>query len=203
MPGDRDLHGQQEVLRHVRELLAAGRSVLLLGPEAIGKSTLIAAMADNAHTVIDPFDHISRQRACEFRRALDRGSVILAAARTLERHQLGAVGRILWRFTIVRVRPLSPHALRRILLDELGSFGHDAEAGWIRDIVALAQGRPGFASAMGRFAQIWRNQHGYLPMPEFAFATVREGAVLRALQDTHQAAGRERRDGLHSRVPGF
>lgn len=181
MPPRRSLHGQEPLVRHVRDLLAAGRSVLLFGPEGIGKSAIVAAVAGGGVATIDPFERISRQRACDIRRALDRGAVVLAAARTAERRRLGAVGRILWRFTLVRVRELPAAALRRVVSDELGPLARDAGDDWIRDVVALARGRPGFASAMGRFARQWRTGHGYLPLPALAFAAVREDAAIHAL----------------------
>ena len=119
------------------------------------------------------------------RRALDRGAVYLGAARVARGRELGAVGRILWRFSLVRVRVLPDAVLGRVVLRELegrGSVAAEAGAGWVREIVALARGRPGFAVAMARFAADWRRAHGYLAAPAFAFAAVREDAVIRALR---------------------
>jgi hypothetical protein len=110
--------------------------------------------------------------------------VYLGAARVAERRELGAVGRILWRFSMLRVRELSDAVLRRIVARELG-LGDQAllrERGWVAETVRLAHGRPGFATAMSRCAVEWRSRRGYLPLPAFAFAAMREDAVIRTLQ---------------------
>lgn len=183
----RTLHGREALVRDVRSLLTAGKSVLLFGPEAIGKSAIIAAVADGDITVIDPFDHVTRQHAYELRRAFDRGAIVVAASCSSQRRDIGAVGRILWRFTRVRVRELADAALRCVLLDELGPFGHDVDIAWVREVVALAHGRPGYVKAMGQVARVWKDHHGYLPLPAFAFARIREEAALRTLhvKNTH------------------
>jgi hypothetical protein len=179
-----ELFGRDAVVRRVTSELEAGRSVLLFGPEAIGKSAIVAAAARDGVEVIDPFERITPQQAYRMRRALDRGAVYLGASRVARGRELGAVGRILWRFSLVRVRELPNAVLGRVVLRELegrGSAAGEADAAWVPEIVALARGRPGFAVAMARFAADWRRAHGYLAEPAFAFAAVREEAVIGGL----------------------
>lgn len=187
------LLGRDAIVRQVIRELDAGRSVLLFGPEAIGKSAIITATARDGVLVVDPFERITSQQAYRMRRALDRGAVYLGAARVACGRELGAVGRILWRFSVVRVRE-SPHAvLAQIVLGELrrrGGPARDPDRTWVREIVALARGRPGFAVAMARFAADWRRAHGYLAAPAFAFAAVREDNVIRALRHAEPRAKR-------------
>ena len=78
--------GRQTLLRLARMALASGRSVLLVGPEGIGKSTIVEAISGD-HVVIDPIEHVSRQTASRIRRSLDRGEVYLAATRNLDRRR--------------------------------------------------------------------------------------------------------------------
>ena len=187
--------GRETVARQVRDLLAAGRSVLLFGPEAIGKTAIIRALAPAGVTIVDPFERIGRLAASDMRRALDRGAVFLAASRVPHGRQLGAVGRILWRFSLVRVRELPDAVMRRIVTRELGKADRDADDAWRRQIVALSRGRPGFAIAMGRFARDWHAARGYLPLAALAFAATREDTVIHALRGgtAASAGGRGRR----------
>lgn len=187
--------GRDALIRQVVEDLTAGRSVLLYGPQGIGKSAIVSVVSLNGVVVIDPFERITRQQASGIRRALDRGTVYLGAARAATRHDLGAVGRILWRFSLVRVRELSDGVLRHLVAHELGvseasDLGRDR--GWVSATVTLAKGRPGFATAITRFAVEWRSRHGYLPAPAFAFAAIGEDAALRILQNTSAAHVDER-----------
>jgi hypothetical protein len=155
------LSGRAAVLRQVLELMDAGRSVLLFGPEGIGKSAIIQAVVRAGTVIVDPFERITRPRACQMRRALDHGIVHLAASRVSQGPELGAVGRVLWRFSIVRVRELPDGIIRGILLRELRA-GDDSlcpQKVWVNDLVRLAAGRPGFAIAMGRFAAEWHRRH--------------------------------------------
>lgn len=114
-----DLLGRDMVMRQVAESLAAGRSVLLYGPESIGKSAIVGALARNGIVVVDPFEHVTRQQASRMRRALDHGVVHLGATRAASRRALGAVGRILWRFSMIRVRELPDPVVARIVAREL------------------------------------------------------------------------------------
>jgi hypothetical protein len=182
MPRSTELVGRDALVREVKDHLAAGRSVLLCGPEAIGKSAIIAALGREDLIVVDPFEHVTRQQAAEMRRALDYGAVYLAASRAASRRALGAVGRILWRFSMVRVRELPDAVVSRIIARE---FRHTVvrapEAIWIRKAASLARGRPGFAIAMARFATEWHRRRGYYPLPALAFVAAREDATIRWL----------------------
>jgi hypothetical protein len=179
-----ELPGREAVIRQVKDLLKGGRSVLLFGPEAIGKSAIVRAVVYEGLVVIDPLEHISPQRAYHIRRALDHGIVHLGASRVSRGRQMGSVGRIMWRFTTVRVRELPDVVIRRIVTDAVRVPDQGRiDSSWIQEIAALARGRPGFATAMGRFAIEWWRQHGYLPMPALAFAASREDTTIRALRD--------------------
>jgi hypothetical protein len=179
-----DLLGRDVLVRDVANSLAAGRSVLLYRPDGIGKSAVIAALAQDGIVIIDPFEHITRQHAYRMRRALDHGAVHLVATRDIRRRALGAVGRILWRFSMVRVRELPDAIINRVVMREIqrSSLEADLERSWMREVVILARGRPGFAAAMGRFAVEWRSAHGYWPIPGFAFAATRGEAVIGSRQ---------------------
>lgn len=74
-----DLIGRDALMREVTTNLAAGRSVLLYGPEAIGKSAIIATVERDDVVVVDPFEHMTRQRAAEIRRRLDHGALYVGA----------------------------------------------------------------------------------------------------------------------------
>lgn len=180
-----ELLGRDTLLREVADALAAGRSVLLWGPEGVGKSAIIAALAGDRTVVVDPFERISRQRAARIRRALDRGVVHLAAARTMNKPVLGAVACILWRFSAVRVRELPSRVIGRIVAREIRrQDAHVAvERRWLREVVALSSGRPGFAMAMARFAVDWHRRRGCLPMPALAFMATREDVMCRSFED--------------------
>lgn len=183
MPHSSELLGQARVIRQVTDLLKSGRSVLLFGPEGIGKSAVIGAVAHDRLIVVDPLEHVSPQRACRMRRALDRGVVHLAASRVPQGRELGAVGRIMWRFSTVRVRELPDSIIRRIVSNQLRDLESTRiERGWLHELAGLAQGRPGFATAMGRLAAEWTRTHGYLPMPSFVFAATRQDLTIRALR---------------------
>lgn len=180
MPPPIELLGRDALVRQVIESLAAGHSVLLFGPEGIGKSAVVAAVPGD-HVIVDPFEHVSRQAASRMRRALDRGTIYLGATRATNRKALGAVGRILWRFSMIRVRELPDSILGRIVTIEVRRSIPDFERAWVRDLVALAKGRPGFAVTMARFAIQWHRRHGYLPMASLVFAATREDAAIRSL----------------------
>jgi hypothetical protein len=193
MPRSTDLLGRDALIDQVRESVAAGRSVLLFGPEGIGKSAVIGAVARDGLVIVDPFEHITIQQACRMRRALDRGAVYLGAARVARGRALGAVGRIMWRFSTVRVRELPDPIIQRIVTREVRGRGEaDAkpETAWLHEVATLARGRPGFATDMARFAAGWKRQRGYLPMPALAFAATRQDATIRTLRPLERVAGR-------------
>lgn len=178
-----ELVGRAALVRDVTGHLTAGRSVLLYGPEAIGKSAIIAALGRGDFVVVDPFEHVTRQRAADMRRALDRGAVYVGATQAASRRALGAVGRILWRFSMVRVRELPDPVVSRIVVRDCRlAVDEEPEAAWIREVVSLARGRPGFARAMARFAADWHRRRGYWPLAALAFAATREDSTIGALQ---------------------
>lgn len=183
MPRSTELVGRDALVREVTGHLTAGRSVLLYGPEAIGKSAIIGALGRGDFVIVDPFEHVTRQRAAAMRRALDHGAVFVGATRAASRRALGAVGRILWRFSMVRIRELPDSVVRRIVVRECRrAIDQELEAAWIREVVSLARGRPGFATAMAQFATQWHRQRGYWPLPALAFASSREGAMIASLE---------------------
>lgn len=183
MPRSTELLGRDALVREVTGHLRAGRSVLLYGPEAIGKSAIIAALGRGDAVVVDPFEHVTRQGAATIRRALDHGAVYVGATRAPSGRALGAVGRILWRFSMIRVRELPDPLLSRIVVrDCRRAVDEEPEAVWIREVVSLARGRPGFASAMVRFAADWHHRRGYWPLAALAFAATREESTIGALR---------------------
>ena len=178
-----DVIGRDALVREVTDNLTAGQSVLLYGPEAIGKSAIVATLERDNVIVVDPFEHVTRQRAAEIRRGLDRGAVYIGATRAESRQALGAVGRILWRFSMVRVRELPDSVVRRILLRECRRpANEEPEAAWIRECISLARGRPGFAKAVALFASDWQRRRSYWPLPALAFAATREEATVKSLR---------------------
>jgi hypothetical protein len=183
MPRSNDLVGRDTLVREVRDHLAGGRSVLLYRPEAIGKSAVIAALGREDLLVVDPFEHVTRQRAAKMRRALDRSAVYLAASRAPSTRAVGAVGRILWRFSMVRVRELPDSVVRSIIAREFRrTVDRAPEATWIRQAASLACGRPGFAIAMARFATDWHRRRGDYPVPALAFVAAREDVAIGLLR---------------------
>ncbi len=150
-PASPRLVGRGPILEVVADYLATGRSVLLTGPTGIGKSALIQALSTPGIMTIDPFERVTPARAARLRRSLDRGAVCLAAAAAPDRRVIGAVGRILWRFTTVRVPPLPPAAIRTIIAERLHADGWDVrhlDRQWVRKALAEARGRPGYAVAI-------------------------------------------------------
>lgn len=143
---DDELVGRTQLTRAVADLLAQERNVLLFGPSGIGKSALIRAVAAREVMVVDPFERVSAQRAARIRRSMDRGAFWIGAAQTLDRRRLGRVGRIAWRFTAIRVPPLSDTWMRRLITRACSSAGIPIDlvtAEWLRAILNIAQGRPG------------------------------------------------------------
>ncbi|MBI3492158.1 MAG: hypothetical protein HY047_10305 [Acidobacteria bacterium] len=146
-----NLVGRGPILEVVADYLTAGRSVLLIGPTGIGKSALIQALATPRLTIFDPFERVTRARAARLRRSLNRGEVCLAAASARDRRLIGAVGRVLWRFTTIRVPPLASTAIRTIIHERFQADGCDAgrlDREWVRKAIVEARGRPGYAVAM-------------------------------------------------------
>lgn len=177
------LGGRASLVHTVDALLAAQRSVLLVGPPGMGKSAIIAATRRPADVlVLDPLEHVSSLRAGQLRHALDRGTLCLGATRDLDRARLGRVGRLLWRMTVVRVLPLPRPTIRDLLLESLRAQSVPTARitrAWLHEAIDAVAGRPGFALALTReAAEDWRRS-GHLPGARVAF--------IRALQDRWSA----------------
>jgi hypothetical protein len=151
----------------VEALLDAGRSVLLVGPHGSGKTAIVNVVRREGLIVMDPFAGITTVRAASLRRALDRGTVVLGAACSLDRAKLGHVGRVAWRFERAYLRPLSPRVIADIIRARV-----DAESGahlpigrrWMVEAVDVAAGLPGRAVAVASMvAQRWRSRGSLLP----------------------------------------
>lgn len=173
-----ELLGRAQLLTQVSELLAQGQSVLLCGPEDIGKTALIQAlMAGRADgpIVVDPLAHLHSHDAARIRRALERGACHLAATRSLDRAYLGAVRRIAFWFTVVRVPPLTRTVMDHLIDAQCATDGLTPELAtprWRHTVHRLADGRPGRAVAIIRTAAALRGSHGTLPSPEVAYIEV-------------------------------
>jgi hypothetical protein len=143
---DDELVGRTQLTQAVAGLLAQQRNVLLFGPSGIGKSALIRAFAAHDVMVVDPFERVSAHGAARIRRSMDRGALWIGAAQTLDRCRLGRVGRIAWRFTTIRVPPLSDMWMRRLITRACSTAGIPIDlvtAEWLRAVLNIAQGRPG------------------------------------------------------------
>jgi hypothetical protein len=148
--------------------LQSGRSVLLVGPEAIGKSAIAQAFATPEVILLDPFEHVGRLAAKRLRQRLDRGHVAVATARSHLVRDIGAVGRILWQFRTLRVRPLQAGSIHQILIDTLHQEGASPlylPDSWWAEAIAAAGGRPGYAVAIGRDTARALAESGRWPSP--------------------------------------
>ena len=161
------LIGRAALVIRVNRLLDARRSVLLFGPPGIGKSAIVAAVARREFTVADPFEHVSRQCAAALRRVIEAGGIVLAAARSARRTDIGAVGRVLWRMEAVRVEPLGPRNIRTLLSAALDAGGVPCRTitpAWLSEAAQVADGIPGRAVAMASAVGVqWRAGQGVLP----------------------------------------
>jgi len=174
-----DLVGRDALLREMAAHLTLGRSVLLFGPEGVGKTAVIQAGAVPGLTIVDPFEHVSTVAAFRIRRAMDRGAVFLAAARTTDRRVLGHVGRVLWRMRTMRVMPLTAAEIRLVIERQLARAQIETGTlppGWLNAAAAEAAGLPGQAILLvGAAARRWRAT-GAWPPPGFALAVARDEA---------------------------
>jgi hypothetical protein len=184
------LVGREKLIATWRPAIVAGTSLLLVGPPGAGKSALIRAITSGMCVdVVDPFEHVSRARAARLRRALDRGHVVLGATRDLDRRHLGAVGRILWRFRILRVPPLPLPAMRALIRSDLARRGVDVDvdAAWLAALARRAAGLPGRGRLLASAAAgYWHRCHGF---PAVEWAAV--DAMTCELPWAPQAGGRE------------
>lgn len=170
-PG-RSLIGRGALLAEIRALLREGRSVLLVGPEHIGKTAIVEAVAVGDVTILDPFEHVSARQGARVRAAMDRGAVFLAAARSLDRRRLGCVGRIAFRFHTMRVPPLPAASMRRLVADRCAAASIPDSAAtpdWVNGVIRMAHGRPGVALAIvDEAARVWARR-ARLPLPAAAY----------------------------------
>jgi hypothetical protein len=166
-----ELFGRHTLLNTIEHLLGDGKSVLLVGPAGIGKSALIRAVATPDVMVVDPFERVSAHRSARIRRAMDRGMAAFGAARTLNRADLGQVGRIMWRFTTLRVPPLPTASMRRLIEDACAVQRIPADlitSKWIREVATVARGRPGVGRTIVHHAAAMREERR-LPAPAAAY----------------------------------
>jgi hypothetical protein len=161
------LIGRARVLQEVEACLAARRSLLLVGPAGSGKTAIIDEVRREGLVVVDPFAGITTPRAAALRRALDRGALVVGAARSLDPHAMGHVGRVSWRLERVYLRPLPPREITRIIRQALDSelrAGLTVERRWLADAVEAADGVPGRAVALASVAGArWRARGTLLP----------------------------------------
>jgi hypothetical protein len=164
--------GRDALVADVERLLGRGHHVLLFGAKGVGKSTLIGGLSPELATlVLDPFEHVTPRSAARIRQAMDRGAVCLAAARSLDRAVLGAVRRIAWRFTTVRVAPLADRWMRTVVSDECERLrvpGDAVTPAWIQSAVRASRGCPGLAVALVREAVSKHAASGVFPSPAAA-----------------------------------
>jgi hypothetical protein len=174
------LVGRGPVLAEVDAHLADGRSVLLVGPSGSGKSAVIDAVGRPGLIVVDPFARITTPRACAIRRALDRGRLVAGAATSVERREMGHVGRIFWRLEIVYVRPLPSHQIRSVFTRLLlaGDAAVPISRTWLAEAVEVANGLPGRAVSLASVVIArWRERRQILP-PRFALAVAWQDALF-------------------------
>jgi len=173
------LLGRSRLVANVQALLYTGRSVLLVGPHGSGKTAIIDVVRRPGLVVVDPLVRITTPRAAALRRALDRGAVVLGAACTLDRAEMGHVGRVVWRLEPVYLRPLDRRSIVRIIEARLrGDTGAPAvDRAWMREAVEVAAGVPGRAVALASAAAThWREREVILP-PRLALVVAWQDGV--------------------------
>jgi len=165
------LIGRENVVHEAEAYLSTRHSVLLVGPAGSGKTAVIGQIRREGLLVVDPFARITSPRAAALRRALDRGAVVLGAARGLDRKETGHVGRIAWRFDHVYLRPLSSSDILRIVratLDGQGAANLWPDRHWLSEAIEVAAGLPGRAVALSSVAATRWRERGTLVPPRFA-----------------------------------
>jgi hypothetical protein len=170
-PSGLPLRGRFAELEAVTHHLMNGRSILLVGPDDIGKSAIASAVTVPGVTRRDPLASVTRKDASQLRLSLDRGAVVLATSRTSSARAIGAVRRILWRFRILTVRPLPAVAIRLVLRDVLiddERLLRQVPARWWTEAIEAADGRPGYAVAIARAALDEWATHGRIASPGLA-----------------------------------
>ena len=173
---ERELLGRDDLLERVAGLLGEGKNVALIGPHDIGKSAVIGALAVPDVVVVDPFERVHSHLAARIRRAIYRRTLHLIAVRSLDRRQLGAVRRIMFWFTEVRVPPLTAYWMRRLIRREWVRTELPAELlapAWTRGALRLARGRPGMAVAIVQTAAAIHRTRGTIPSPDAAYIEAR------------------------------
>jgi hypothetical protein len=166
--------------------------VLLVGPAGSGKTAIIEVVRREGLLVVDPFAGITTPRAAALRRALNRGALVLGAARSLDPHDMGHAGRVSWRFERVYLRPLPPREIVRIVRQALD---HDLRAGlgvdrrWLSAAVQAADGLPGRAVALASVVGARWRQRGVLLPPRFALLIACQEAIGRGFINTGQRPG--------------
>jgi len=197
------LVGRDAVLAEIRRYLAQDHNVLLIGPRDVGKTAIIRALALHGVLLLDPFMGVTPRAAGAIRRAMDRGVQCLAAARSTDRAELGAVRRLVFRFTSVRVPPLPRRWMRQLLAAELARQELDCDAAapaWMSEVVRLSHGLPGLGVAIIRAAAELRARTGHLPSPRTALVNADIGRV--ELYASGLQLGSRRPVLRHADVPG-
>jgi hypothetical protein len=183
-PLNGNLVAREALLQEISTLLQRGQNVMLFGPAGVGKTALVHALRAPDVVILDPFEHVSPHLAAHIRRAIERGVVHLAATRSLDRKHLGAVRRIAFWFTTVRVPPLPARWIRHLVRCECLALSVPADAitsRWITAAVRLARGRAGMGLAIARAAARIREERGSLPSPAVAYieASIRQAGIPR------------------------
>jgi hypothetical protein len=194
---DEGLLGRGALLQGIEALLHNRHNVLLVGPPDVGKTALVQAVSCRDLALIDPFEGVSVHLAARIRRAMGRGTVHLAAARTLDRRILGAVRRIAFWFTVVQVPPLTDRWMQPLAAREYAALRLPVDLitpRWTSAVLRLARGRPGLALAIVRSAATIRAVRGALPSPASAYieARMRRAGLLDgefALNTTSECGG--------------
>jgi hypothetical protein len=167
------LVGRDPLVSEVTARLETGENVLLVGAEDVGKSAVARLALSRVRRrveLIDPFERIATRHAGAIRRALERDVTHLAAGRSLDRHRMGAVRRIAFWFSVVRVPPLVPSATVTLLSLIIERRGLDPPSDeWFARAARVARGLPGRAIAIAEIAGARAAASGRWMTPEAAW----------------------------------